>query len=100
MNKIRLILAIIFGVMTFSGQSLAWHDKTHLAVAKVAGYDAWYNAAGADIAKIKAGDRERNNHWYNNNRKEEITAQLVLEGNGSSLCLVMFTEKIPLLNQR
>lgn len=78
MKKLTLTLAIIFGLMTFSGQSLAWHDKTHLAVAKVAGYDAWYNAAGADIAKIKAGDRERFNHWYNNNRKEEITVQIVL----------------------
>jgi hypothetical protein len=79
MNKLTLTLTIIFGLMTFSGQSLAWHDKTHLAVAKVAGYEAWYNAAGADIAKIKAGDSERFNHWYNNNSKEEITAQIVLD---------------------
>ena len=79
MKKITLTLAIIFSLMSFSGQSLAWYDKTHLAVAKVAGYDAWYNAAGADIAKIKAGDRERNNHFYNNNSKEEITVQMVLD---------------------
>jgi hypothetical protein len=79
MKKLTLTLAIIFGLISFSGQSLAWHDKTHLAVAKAAGYDAWYNAAGADIAKIKAGDRERNNHWYNNNSKEEITVQIVLD---------------------
>jgi hypothetical protein len=52
MKKLTLTLTIIFGLISFSGQSLAWHDKTHLAVAKVAGYDAWYNAAGADIARI------------------------------------------------
>lgn len=79
MKKLTLTLAIIFGLMSFSGQSLAWHDKTHLAVVKVAGYEAWYNAAGADIAKIKAGDNERFNHWYNNNRKEEITIQIVFD---------------------
>lgn len=32
------------------GVSQAWYDKTHLAVAKAAGYPQWYNAAGADIA--------------------------------------------------
>jgi hypothetical protein len=79
MNKLTLALTIIFSFISFSGQSLAWHDKTHLAVAKVAGYEAWYNAAGADIAKIKAGDKERFNHWYNNNSKEEITAQIVFD---------------------
>ena len=78
MNKLILTLAMVIVLISFSGQSLAWHDKTHLAVAKVAGYEMWYNAAGADIAKIKAGDKERYNHWYNNNRKEEITAQIVL----------------------
>jgi hypothetical protein len=79
MKKLTLTLAIIFSLFLFAGQTLAWHDKTHLSVAKVAGYDAWYNVAGADIAKIKAGDKERFNHWYNNNRKEEITAQIVLD---------------------
>jgi hypothetical protein len=79
MNRLTLTVSIIFGLISCSGQSLAWHDKTHLAVAKVAGYAMWYNAAGADIAKIKAGNRERYNHWYNNNLKEEITAQIVLD---------------------
>jgi hypothetical protein len=79
MKKLTLASAIIFSLFLFAGQSLAWHDKTHLSVAKAAGYAAWYNAAGADIAKIKAGDKERFNHWYNNNRKEEITPQIVLD---------------------
>jgi hypothetical protein len=79
MNKLTLRVALILCLISFSGQSLAWHDKTHLAVAKVAGYEMWYNAAAADVAKIKADNKEGYNHWYNNNRKEEITAQVVLD---------------------
>jgi len=30
--------------------------NTHLAVAKVAGLSSWYNAAGPDLTKIKAGN--------------------------------------------
>ncbi|RNC68386.1 MAG: hypothetical protein ED859_10700 [Desulfuromonadales bacterium] len=62
-----------------TGSALAWHDETHLAVAKAAGYQKWYNAAGADIAKEKAGSVERKNHYCNNNRGVEVTAAMVLE---------------------
>jgi hypothetical protein len=57
----------------------AWHDETHLAVAKAAGYAKWYNAAGPDVAKEKAGERERHNHYFGNYRNVEITPQFVLE---------------------
>src|SRR5689334_6682695 len=60
----------------------AWHDETHLAVAKAAGYAKWYNAAGPDVAKEKAGERERRNHYFGNFRNVEITPQLVLEQAG------------------
>jgi len=56
----------------------AWHDETHLAVAKAAGYHKWYNAVGADMAKLKAGDGERHNHYYNNVAGVEVTSDLVL----------------------
>jgi hypothetical protein len=56
-----------------------WHDETHLAVAKAAGYYKWYNAAGADIAKLKAGQIERTNHYFDNTRKVKVTPSLVLE---------------------
>jgi hypothetical protein len=79
MKKLALKLLIIICLLSLSGQSLAWHDKTHLAVAKAAGYEMWYNAAAADVAKIKAEDKEKYNHWYNNIRKREITAQIVLD---------------------
>jgi hypothetical protein len=79
MNKFTLRLTIILFLLSFSGQGLAWHDNTHLAVAKVTGYKMWYNAAAPDVAKLKADNKEAYNHWYNNNRKEEITAQIVFD---------------------
>lgn len=72
--KVIIVLALLFQATAVP----AWHDKTHLAIAKVAKYHMWYNAAGPDIAKIKAGDAERYNHWYNNNRKSEVTPQTVI----------------------
>jgi hypothetical protein len=56
----------------------AWHDMTHLAVARAAGYERWYNAAGADMAKLKAGGRERYNHYFNNALGVDVTPALVL----------------------
>lgn len=57
----------------------AWHDETHLAVAKSAGYAKWYNAAGPDITKIKAGDIEQKNHYVNNPPGAEVTTHMVLD---------------------
>jgi hypothetical protein len=57
----------------------AWHDRTHLAVAKAAGYHYWFNAAGADITKIKAGDIEEKNHYYNNYENTAVTDKIVLD---------------------
>jgi hypothetical protein len=57
----------------------AWFDKTHLAVARAAGFDSWYNAAGPDLAKIKAGNGEAYNHWYNNLDQAEVTERMVMD---------------------
>ncbi len=57
----------------------AWHDETHLAIAKAAGYEQWYHAAGADMAKIKAGDVEAKNHYAGNPLGSVVTARMVLE---------------------
>lgn len=70
-------LVIVILLLTAS-HCLAWHDKTHLAVAKAGGLATWYNAAGADMAKIKAGNTEKYNHYFNNNAEVEITPELVL----------------------
>jgi hypothetical protein len=76
-KKFTCKVFIIVSLLSFAGTALGWHDKTHLAIAKVAKYPMWYNAAGPDIAKIKAGDVEKFNHWYNNNWKSEVTPQTV-----------------------
>lgn len=72
-------IIIMLLLSTLAGTALAWHDKTHLAIARTAGYKMWYNAAGPDIAKIKAGNIEGFNHWYNNNNASEVTSPMVME---------------------
>lgn len=66
----------------FTGSASAWFGKTHLAIAKAAGYRNWYNAAAADLAKLKAGDTEQFNHYMNNRRSTVITPEMVLEQTG------------------
>jgi hypothetical protein len=78
-NLLTVVSPLIFIALLCHGNTFGWHDETHLAVAKAAGYKKWYNAAGADMAKIKADRIERNNHYYNNAKKEEVTRDTVLE---------------------
>jgi hypothetical protein len=58
--------------------SRAWFDETHLTVAKVAGYQKWFNAAGADVAKLKLGHKEGHKHYVNNARDTVVTTEMVL----------------------
>lgn len=69
-----LALSLFFNLSTAFG----WHDETHLAVAKAAGYSRWYNAAGPDITKIKADFIERNNHYFDNEKDVSVTPEMVL----------------------
>jgi len=79
-NRIQKIAAAtVFLFLCFPGLSQAWHDKTHLAIAKAAGYAEWYNAAGADIAKVKAGDKEAHNHYSDNPPGTVITPRMILD---------------------
>jgi hypothetical protein len=50
------ILLVALAIL-FPSPFSAWYDETHLAIAKVAGYDKWFNAAGPDVAKLKMGDK-------------------------------------------
>jgi len=71
--------ALLVGcVVLLSTPAQAWHDRTHIAIARAAGYEYWFNAAGPDLAKIKAGDLESYNHWFNNNRGMEVTPQMAM----------------------
>jgi len=72
-----IVLFFILFVITNPGTVSAWHDETHLAVAKAAGYVKWYDAVGADITKTKAGSIEFYNHYFNNNKNIEVTPELV-----------------------
>ena len=72
-----MILAA-FLVIGFTGHSYPWHDETHMAIAKAAGYKKWYNAAGADIIKTKAMEIERPNHYVSNPRQTTVTPEMVL----------------------
>ena len=69
----------VFTVFSTVPSSYGWHDETHLAVAKAAGYYKWYNAVGADIAKIKAGSIESLNHFFDNPKGVRVTRKLVME---------------------
>jgi hypothetical protein len=70
-------LLLLVGVL-YPSASSAWFDETHLAIAKVAGYDKWFNAAGPDVAKIKMGDKEGHNHFVNNAKGTVITPEMIM----------------------
>jgi hypothetical protein len=73
-----LIAAFLFSLC--SSPAVAWHDATHMAVARAAGLDDFYYLSiGADMAKEKAGDRERHNHWCNNPEGTVVTAKTILD---------------------
>jgi hypothetical protein len=77
--KIMRTLVLIVSITTVcSSTSFAWHDETHIAVAKAAGYTKWYNATGADMAKIKAGRVESRNHSVHNAPGTNVTVEMVL----------------------
>ena len=74
---IFIIVFVLLGT-TFPERTSAWHDETHLAIAKVAGYKKWYSAIGADMTKLKAGDIENHNHYVNNPPGTIITPEMVM----------------------
>jgi hypothetical protein len=78
MKRMTLKIIIISCLLSLASQASAWNDKTHMAICKAAGFDMWYDCAGPDIAKIKAGNIESYNHWFNNTAEVEITPQMVM----------------------
>lgn len=72
------IIITVLCVFSITLPGRAWNDKTHLAISKTAGFGMWYNSAGPDIAKLKAGNIESFNHWFNNTAEAEVTPQMVL----------------------
>ncbi len=76
MRKLAIlsVILLLFG----SGVAFGWHDKTHMAISQAAGYENWFNSAGADITKTKAGNKEAANHWFNNNGNVEVSDKMVM----------------------
>lgn len=70
---------IFLSIYLCATPSYSWFDQTHIAIAKAAGYKYWFNAAGADITKAKAGDLEGLNHFYNNYESVSVTEQMVFD---------------------
>jgi hypothetical protein len=75
MKRVLVAIATLACLTTLNpNPTAAWHDATHMAVAKAAGIGNYaYLAVGADMAKEKAGDIERPNHYYNNPKGVVIT---------------------------
>jgi len=81
MKCIRLAGTVWFLLVAFllsPSTSIAWYDETHLAIAKVPGYNKWFNAAGPDVAKLKMRHREGHNHFVNNPRDTVVTPEMVM----------------------
>ena len=72
-------LLIFLSLCLCASPSYPWHDQTHLAIAKAAGYKYWFNATGADMAKIKAGDLEKLNHYFDNYKNNIVTEKLIFD---------------------
>ncbi len=78
-RDIILSICCVFLILLSGHPAFGWHDRTHLAVAKAAEYDGWYNAAGPDMAKLKFGAAEGTNHWCNNSSGLDVTPSVVLD---------------------
>ena len=80
MNKTKYFIIpffVMFFIVSFTDNSYPWNDETHIAIAKVTGYAKWFNATGADMAKLKAGKIESLNHYVNNPRGTVVTPAVV-----------------------
>lgn len=78
-DNVLLLTTSFFLVVIFAGTASGWNDRTHIAIAKAAGFPGWYNAAGADVTKLKAGRTEATNHWSDNAGVVEVTEAVVMD---------------------
>jgi hypothetical protein len=74
----QAVFVLVCSIITAEATpSSAWYDETHVAIAKRAGYLKWFNAAAADVAKVKLSAVEGDNHFVNNPPGRIITADMV-----------------------
>jgi len=79
LNFYKSLILVVLVVILSPRFSTAWHDETHIAIAKAAGYNKWYNSTGADMAKIKAGETESHNHFVGNPSGTVVTPEMVFD---------------------
>jgi hypothetical protein len=76
------IFSLLLFIILYPVSGFGWHNKTHLSIAKASGYRDWFNAAGADMAKIKARcinmNIEESNHYSSNPKGKIIDVEMVL----------------------
>jgi hypothetical protein len=62
MRRIVIIL-LSFLILAFPTLGWTWHDETHLAIARAAGYEKWFNAA-ISINHHRQSSNDIYNNWY------------------------------------
>jgi len=77
MKRLSFGFLVTFLLVSCFSTAMAWHDRTHIAVGEVAGFDLAYNLAAPDITKLKAYHVEDYNHWVNNDEKDDITPEMI-----------------------
>jgi len=75
----KILFLILSLLLILYREGFSWHDKTHIAIAKAAGYERWYNVTGPDVARVKAGGKEAYNHYFDNPKDREIIPSMVIE---------------------
>lgn len=72
----KLFYSALAVILLLSRPVFAWHDYTHMAIAKAAGFTRYYTVVGPDITKLKC-QTEQSNHWYDAEKNETITPETV-----------------------
>jgi hypothetical protein len=78
-KRILSIILFVFFISSLCNSAFAWFDETHMAIAKASGYNKWYYAVSADMLRVKAGDIEKYNHFYDNFNDVDVTPEIVLK---------------------
>lgn len=78
-DLLRAIPVFLVVFVLYPTQAFSWYDETHVAIARAAGYAKWFNAAGADMIKLKAPQVEHGNHYVNNPPGTVVTSKMVLD---------------------
>ncbi|ABB23459.1 hypothetical protein [Pelodictyon luteolum] len=79
LSAVPAAILILPVLLSLRGDALGWHDRTHVAIARAAGFERWYSAAAPDVAKSKypCGAYEGKNHYFHNPENRQVTGGMV-----------------------